>query len=97
MYTVTVIFSIHKAYQAEFKQLVLKQAADSLEKEVNCHVFDVAIGAEENGIIPFFLYELYSDKASFDLHLATQHFAHFNEVSAEMVADKQVQLWDKVS
>ncbi|TBR42780.1 hypothetical protein CBF23_006275 [Marinomonas agarivorans] len=97
MYTVTVTFFIHAQHQAEFKKLVLKQANDSLEKEADCHVFDVSIGVEENGVVPFFLYELYTDKASFDLHLETAHFANFNEVSGQMVADKQVQLWDKIS
>ena len=96
MYTVTVTFFIDKQYQEDFANLVLKQATDSLNKEDHCHIFDVSVGEEKTGIVPFFLYELYTDKESFDFHLETEHFANFNQVTAKMVSDKQVQLWNKI-
>ena len=36
------------------------------------------------------LYEIYDDRAAFDAHLKTAHFASFNEASAALVADKKV-------
>lgn len=97
MYTVTVEFSIHQAYQDAFSKLVLKQASDSLNKEKECHVFDVSVGQSEGELVSFFLYELYTDKQSFDQHLETAHFASFSQAITEMVAEKTVRLWDKLS
>ena len=36
------------------------------------------------------LYEIYDDAAAFDAHLATPHFASFNEATAALVAKKTV-------
>ena len=36
------------------------------------------------------LYEIYDDAAAFDAHLATPHFAVFNEVTTPLVARKTV-------
>ena len=36
------------------------------------------------------LYEIYDDAAAFDAHLATPHFAIFNEATAPLVASKTV-------
>jgi len=35
-------------------------------------------------------YEIYDDRAAFQAHMGTGHFARFNEASAAMVADKKV-------
>jgi quinol monooxygenase YgiN len=96
MYIITVVFSVYKKKLEEFLLLVNKQALDSLTKESDCHTFDVAIGEEESGIVPFFLYEIYSTKASFDAHLVSDHFSEFSEKTANMVAKKEVNSWNKI-
>lgn len=97
MYIITVVFSVYKKNSEAFSLLVNKQALDSLTKESDCHTFDVAIGKEENGIVPFFLYEIYSTKASFDAHLVSDHFREFSEKTADMVAKKEVNSWNKIN
>ena len=97
MYIITVIFSVYKKNLEEFSLLVNKQALDSLTKENDCHTFDVAIGEEEGGIVPFFLYEIYSSKASFEVHLASDYFSEFSQKTANMVAKKEVNSWNKIS
>ena len=42
------------------------------------------------------LYEIYDDRAAFEAHLKTTHFARFNEASAALVADKKVTELDLV-
>jgi quinol monooxygenase YgiN len=36
------------------------------------------------------LYEIYDDRAAFEAHLKTAHFASFNRASEPLVADKTV-------
>jgi (4S)-4-hydroxy-5-phosphonooxypentane-2,3-dione isomerase len=97
MYVITVVFSVYRESMEEFSILVNKQALDSLTKEIDCYTFDVSIG-EGNGItVPFFLYEVYSTKASFDAHLTTEHFSNFSNKTASMVAKKEVQAWNKLN
>lgn len=91
MYVVTVEFIIKEAYLDRFHTAVMEQAANSLRLENDCHHFDVAIA--ENEPCRFFLYELYTDKVSFDHHLASEHFINFNSLVTEWVSSKTVQSW----
>ncbi len=75
--------------------LMLENARASLMHEAGCHQFDVLSNADAPDKI--FLYELYDDRAAFDLHLSSAHFQAFDKATAPMIADKQVQIWDKVS
>tara|TARA_R110001606_G_scaffold396770_2_gene571547 strand:- start:203 stop:496 length:294 start_codon:yes stop_codon:yes gene_type:complete len=97
MYIITVIFYVYKSNVEEFALLVAKQASDSLEKEKECLIFDVSIGEENNGIIPFFLYEVYSDKKSFDTHLNMDYFHEFSNKVSGIVANKTVNSWNKIN
>lgn len=91
MYVVTVSFEIHPGQGARFLEQMRRQAADSLAKEPGCHRFDVCIDPEARERV--FLYELYEDRAAFDLHLASEHFRAFDAEVAEMVRTKTVQTW----
>lgn len=86
MYVVTVTWRVKPGMIDAFMPLMLLQAKNSLEKEPDCHHFDVCQGEEDDHVV--FLYEVYSDRAAFDLHLASAHFATFSQVVAEMVEDK---------
>ena len=71
-----------------FRKLVLKQAENSLEKESECHQFDVVQDESNENIL--YLYELYTNRKAFDDHLASDHFIEFNERVTPMMLRKEV-------
>ncbi len=88
MYVVIVEFTVKADFIAKFHERVRQQARDSLERESECHVFDVCIDPERAERV--LLYEVYSDAAAFDAHLATAHFIDFDATVREWVSSKQV-------
>ncbi|MCP4206298.1 MAG: antibiotic biosynthesis monooxygenase [Shimia sp.] len=91
MYAVCVTFKIHSEQLQDFLPLMLANARTSREEETGCQMFDVCVQDAE-----VFLYEIYDDRAAFDLHLASAHFKTFNDSTAHMVASKQVALFGEV-
>ena len=91
MYTVTVEFEIREGFETAFLERVQQQARDSLALEADCHRFDVS--ANTGPPLRVFLYELYTDAAAFDAHLASDHFKSFDAGVAEMIARKSVVRW----
>ena len=94
MYAVVVLFKIKAESAARFANLVLANAKLSLDEEPKCHQFDVCFNAEKPEEI--FLYELYTDKAAFDTHLASDHFLSFAKKTADMVESKELRLYADV-
>lgn len=94
MYVVTVTFSVKGDHFDDFLMAVKKQAADSLQQEPDCSLFDVCVNEDANAV---FLYELYTDKQAFDLHLQSNHFAKFNAKVTPWTDSKQVGTWSLVS
>jgi len=94
MLVVLVDFDIKAGFEDEFIQAVNEQAATSLSKEPDCHYFDVCRAPE----VPsnFFLYELYSSMAAFELHLVSDHFISFNNLTSDWVKSKSVRLLHRV-
>ncbi|MEM9425409.1 MAG: putative quinol monooxygenase [Pseudomonadota bacterium] len=91
MYVVTVTFRLHQTNADRFLTAIRENARLSLETEPGCHRFDVAVG--EDGPSTVFLYELYTDRAAFEAHLATDHFKLFDATSADWVADKDARFY----
>ena len=94
MYVVCVNFTLNPGTAPEFLPLVLANAQTSLWDEPDCHQFDVATDSNRPDAV--FLYEIYTDRAGFDAHLATAHFKTFDAAVAPMIADKIIQTWDTV-
>ena len=94
MFVVTVKFTIKAINQDRYQTLVLQQASDSLINEAECHVFEVSKQAQQNSDVTFFLYEVYERKKSFELHLESQHFLTFNEITADLVLAKSVEVFE---
>ncbi|MEM7291917.1 MAG: antibiotic biosynthesis monooxygenase [Pseudomonadota bacterium] len=88
MHVVWVEFVIHEEHSDAFIVRVQQQAADSLELESECHVFDVCIGPDDPTCVA--LYEVYTDAAAFKLHLESAHFVAFDEQVKGWVQDKRV-------
>lgn len=95
MIAVCVTFDIEPGRMDAFLPLMQAQAANSLTSEAGCRQFDVCTGGEVAGRV--FLYELYEDRAAFDVHLATDHFKTFDAAVKEMIASKQVTVYDTVA
>jgi len=91
MYAVCVTLRIHPGHMAAFLPLVVANAKTSRTQEQGCQTFDVCV---QDDVV--FLYEIYADRAAFDLHLTTPHFKTFDNNTAGMIASKQVGLFEQV-
>jgi quinol monooxygenase YgiN len=90
MYVVVVRFTVRPDSASQFHAAVEQQAANSLRSEVACRQFDVCYDpTDETRVL---LYELYDDRAAFDAHLATAHFAEFNALVTPWVVTKELNL-----
>lgn len=94
MFAVVVSFQIRPERIEAFLPLVLQNARTSLEQEPGCHQFDVATDAARPNEV--FLYELYTDAAAFEQHLATENFRTFDAAVAEMIVAKDVRTFAEV-
>ncbi len=93
MYVVVVTFRVASEAVERFRKRVIEQARISVESESGCVRFDVC--EPEDGA-DFLLYEVYADRAAFDVHLASDHFRQFDDEVRPMVKDKQVTTWHRV-
>ena len=94
MYVVIVEFTVRQGFADAFRERVRQQAQDSLQREADCHVFDVCIDPQRAGFV--LLYEVYSDAAAFDAHLASSHFRDFDAAVGAWVEDKQVTRFERL-
>ena len=90
MFTVIVDFTIKSGFEAVFEKAVLEQARNSVKLERDCHKFDVCQDPKQAG--NFLLYELYTDKLAFDLHLKSLHFLSFDELVSPWIETKSVRI-----
>jgi quinol monooxygenase YgiN len=94
MYAVVVTFEIEPSQMDEFMSLMLDNASTSLADEAACKRFDVC--SDPGSPNEVYLYELYDDRAGFDIHLASAHFKAFDAKVAPMISTKQVRTYEKV-
>lgn len=90
MYLVAVNFEIVPDKAGAFATRVAQQAVDSLE-EAGCQRFDVWRDPGDPARV--FLFEIYDDRAAFDVHLASTHFKAFDAEVAGWIEDKKVETW----
>lgn len=88
-FAITVAFELAGGAFAEFHRLVKENAALSVELEPGCLRFDVLIPATTDAT-EVWLYEIYSDRAAFDLHLASDHYRSFDTNTRDLVNKKTV-------
>jgi quinol monooxygenase YgiN len=91
-FVIVVEFRVKPGQMANFRQLVDDNARASARDEKGCRRFDVCADRKDHDRI--LLYEIYDDRAAFDVHLKTRHFAVFNDASAPLVADKFITEYD---
>ena len=87
-YIVTVEFDVDPARFAAFMPLMVENAETSKRDETGCRHFDVCRPRDVANRV--FLYEIYRDKAAFDVHLKTAHFLQFNQRSAPLLKGKSI-------
>lgn len=94
-YLITVDFFLHPGALDPFLTLIRDNARTSLADEPGCHRFDVLVqrGMPDH----ILLYEIYEDRAAFDFHLKSTHFARFNAASAPYVRDKKIVEYEYVN
>lgn len=89
-FAITVAFELVEGAFPEFHRLVAENAALSVKLEPDCLRFDVLTPADPAVSTHVFLYEIYRDRAAFDLHLASDHFRQFDQRSRDLVVSKIV-------
>lgn len=94
MFAVVVTFRIEAGAVATFLPAVTENAKTSVAQEPGCHRFDVCTDPARPDEV--FLYELYTDRAAFDAHLATAHFKAFDTLASGMIAAKDVRTYERV-
>lgn len=95
MYAVVVTFEIKEGRFGAFMDAVLQNAQTSRADEPGCRRFVVCTDPDHPTEV--FLYELYTDRAAFEAHLASEHFVAFNAHVAEMIASKDVRTYAEVA
>jgi len=68
-------FEVPSTVRSEFLELGRFDSARSVADEAGCLQFDVMVSNEEPEKVVF--YEVYEDRAAFDVHLTTPHYAAF--------------------
>ena len=94
MLIVTVEIQVKSEKLSDFHGVMLQQAKNSLELEEGCHYFDVSQSADKAEL--FFLYEIYTDKNAFDIHLQSAHFKDFDEIVSSWINHKEVRLFKRL-
>ena len=95
MYVVTVDFTLKPRVLSSFLSLMITNAKKSREEEPGCHYFDVCHDQKSTDHV--FLYEVYEDRAAFDAHLASAHFKEFDVAVRDMILNKQVHDYVRLS
>jgi quinol monooxygenase YgiN len=87
-FLITVDFYLLPGALDPFIALIKENARKSLAEEPGCHRFDVLV---QRGVPDhILLYEIYKNRAAFEVHLKSRHFAEFNAASAPYVKEKKM-------
>ena len=86
MYVIIVNFEIDPEQIDAFLPLMRKNAAASARDEPGCRQFDVCHDPDHTSHV--FLYEVYDNRAAFDVHLSMPHFKSFDAATDSMIRSK---------
>lgn len=95
MFVVLVDWTVAPEDADRFAALLTEQARTSRRVEPECHVFDICQDPEQTGV--FTLYEVYTDAAAFDVHLASAHMASFSAQADPLTLSKSVRKLNRVA
>lgn len=87
-YVIIVEFRLKPGTFESFRGLIAANARASVRDEPGCQRFDVMVPEGDSERVV--LYEIYDDRAAFEAHRKTPHFAVFDAASRELIVDKNV-------
>jgi quinol monooxygenase YgiN len=90
LFAITVAFELVEGAAAEFDSLIRENAALSVSLEPDCLRFDILTPDGQTDAPDVLLYEIYRSRASFDLHLAADHYLAFDAKTRHLVRKKTV-------
>ena len=93
MFAVAVTIKVVDGRMEDFLPMMLNHAAASLG-EAGCVQFDVCTDPEH--VDEVFLYEVYMDRAAFDAHTETQHYAAFRLGTKALIKELDGQRFSQV-
>ncbi len=85
---ILVEFTVKPGAAAQFRELIIANAATSLSEEAGCRRFDVLMTPDEPGRVV--LYEIYDDDGAFEFHLTTPHYKSFAAAVEPLVETRSV-------
>ncbi|MDE2363108.1 MAG: antibiotic biosynthesis monooxygenase [Hyphomicrobiales bacterium] len=88
MFVVIAEFEAAEGRLDDFLATAADDARHSVADEKGCRQFDVVVDDAEPRSVIF--YEVYDDRAAFDAHLATPHFARFAAAWPALAEEKRV-------
>ncbi len=94
MYVVAVTFEAKPEHADALRAALCRQAENSVTREAGCHRFDVSVDRAAPNT--FFLYEIYTDEAAFQDHLASAHYADFSATIKDWLAGRSSKRLDSV-
>ena len=83
MMNLLVSVSVKPDKREKFIGAISENAESSVRNEPGCHQFDVF--EDESTPNHFFYYERYTDRAAFDAHKASPHFAAWREIADDVI------------
>jgi (4S)-4-hydroxy-5-phosphonooxypentane-2,3-dione isomerase len=89
-FAITVEFRLRPEGRDRFLGLVRANAATSVEREPGCTRFDILTPTADGAQPIVLLYEIYRSRAAFEAHLATPHFAEFDQATRSLILQKTV-------
>lgn len=89
---VLVDFRLKPGSSRAFAALIEANARASVADEPGCRRFDIATTADDEDRV--FLYEIYDDRAAFDHHVTTPHYAKFKGGSEALISTSSVHVLD---
>jgi len=85
---ITVDFVLHEGTMKDFMPHMVDNANKSRTLEPGCDRFDVLVSPKAPDRV--FLYEIYQDRAAFEVHLKTEHFLEFSEKTRGYIKDRTI-------
>lgn len=95
MFVVVAELSVDPAHHDEFQTHVLENARLARTTEKGCRQFDVSINPEKKG--EFMLYEMYDDRAAFDVHQASAHLKAFRDKAGPLLRNRNVRFFSRIA
>lgn len=95
MFVVSVSINVKEKHTEAFLEHVIANAISSMREEDGCLQFDVCRSNDHDNLI--YLYEIYTNEDSFDLHLKSNHFLKFEASTGYMILQKTVKNYYKIN